>query len=558
MKTFIVSIIFSLSFAPLLQARNSEQDSPALDPFWRNALVYFAMTDRFYNGDTSNDLSLGRKPDGSLLRGFQGGDIRGLIDKINSGYFDKLGIQVLWMTPLVENIHGALVDDWGTTYAYHGYWAKDWTKVDANFGSEADLKELIDTAHQHKMRVLMDVAINHVGPPTDKDETWPEDWVRRSPDCDWRNFAGIVDCTMVPSLPDVVTEKQQPVELPKFLLDKWQSEGRLQQEQAELDRFFAASGYPRAPQYYIIKWLTDWVRDYGVDGFRVDTAKHVEAEVWKELKVQADIALAQWRSGHPQRNNPDLPFYMVGEVMEWGTLGFQKATDEGRAFDYGDRQVDFFNYGFDALINMGFATHASKDLRSLFSAYAQQLNQGSLQGKGIINYITSHDDMSPFDRDRSRAFEAANKLMLSPGAVQLTWGDEISRNLIVPDAKGDEWLRTPMDWSVGNMQDKQAILEHWQKLGQFRAAHPAVGAGEHREIASKYYVFSRTLEQGKTRDAAVVALELPEGKKQIPVGSVFKDGTRLQDYYSGQILLVAEGKVEISGSNNLILLAEQP
>lgn len=558
MKTFILSILLTLSIAPLIHATNSEQASTPLDPFWKNALVYFAMTDRFYNGDASNDLRLGRKADGSLLRGFHGGDIRGLIDKIHSGYFDKLGIQVLWMTPLVENIHGAWVDDWGTTYAYHGYWAKDWTKVDANFGTEQELKELIETAHQHNMRVLMDVVINHVGPPTDKDKTWPQDWVRRGPDCDWKNFAGVVDCTMVPSLPDVVTEKQQAVELPKFLLDKWQSEGRLQQELDELDSFFAASGYARSPQNYIIKWLTDWVRDYGVDGFRVDTAKHVQPEVWRELKVQAEIALAQWRSSHLQRNTPDLPFYMVGEVMEWGTLGFQKATDQGRAFDFGDRQVDFFDYGFDALINMGFVTHASKDARSLFSAYAQQLNQGALQGKGIINYITSHDDMSPFDRDRSRTFEAATKLMLSPGAVQLTWGDEISRNLIVPDAKGDEWLRTPMDWSAKNMQDKQRILEHWQKLGQFRSAHPAVGAGEHREIPSEYYVFSRTLEQGKATDAVVVALELPEGKKQIPVGSVFPDGSRLKDYYSGQNLMVAEGKIEITNANNLILLAEQP
>jgi alpha-amylase len=554
-KIKVLTLMFGLCHCFNLQASETTGDK-ALDPFWQNAVVYFAMTDRFYNGDTSNDMPSPRKDDGTLLRGFHGGDIRGLIDKIKSGYFKDLGVQVLWMTPLIENIHGPWIDEWGTTYGYHGYWAKDWTNVDPNFGTEADVQELIETAHQHNMRVMLDVVINHVGPPTTIDPVWPEDWVRRSPTCDYKSFAGIATCTMVPSLPDVITEKQSPVALPDFLIKKWQAEGRLEQEMAELDAFFVRSGYPRTPQHYIIKWLTDWVRDYGADGFRVDTAKHVEAAVWRQLKDQAVVALADWRSRHPQRHNDDLPFYMVGEVMEWGMLGFQNATDEGRAFDFGDMQVDFFDYGFDALINMGFSTHANQTKANLFDSYATQLHSKEFLGKGIINYVTSHDDMGPFDRDRSRTFESATKLMLAPGAVQITFGDELARNLIVPEAIGDEWLRTPVDWSPANMQDKQAILHHWQKLGQFRAAHLAVGAGEHQQIAGEHFVFSRILQQGKLRDAVVVALDLPKGEKQLPVGAAFKNGTILKDYYSGQMLEVINGLVKINNDNELVLLAQ--
>lgn len=96
-----------------------------IDPFWNNATVYFMMTDRFNNGDSSNDNSLGRKPDGAVLRSFMGGDIKGITQKIESGYFTELGVDVIWMTPLNEQVHGIWEEDWGNSYPFHGYWPKD-------------------------------------------------------------------------------------------------------------------------------------------------------------------------------------------------------------------------------------------------------------------------------------------------------------------------------------------------------------------------------------------------------------------------------------------------
>lgn len=108
-------------------------------PFvWEAANVYFLLTDRFNNGDTLNDNTLNRNKPTSKLRGFEGGDIRGIIQKIEEGYFTDLGINAIWMTPIVEQIHGSVNEGSGDTYGFHGYWTKDWTALDPNFGTKED------------------------------------------------------------------------------------------------------------------------------------------------------------------------------------------------------------------------------------------------------------------------------------------------------------------------------------------------------------------------------------------------------------------------------------
>ena len=155
--------------------------------FWKNATVYFMLTDRFNNGDKTNDVNYGRTEEAGVLRGFEGGDIRGITDKIEQGYFSELGVDAIWMTPVIEQIHG-YDESAGLTYAYHGYWPKDWTNVDANFGSEAELKEMIAAAYKRNIKVIIDVIINHTGPETKEDWAWPSDWVRTRPLCDWSSY----------------------------------------------------------------------------------------------------------------------------------------------------------------------------------------------------------------------------------------------------------------------------------------------------------------------------------------------------------------------------------
>lgn len=323
----------------------AEQHTP---DFWKNATVYFMLTDRFNNGDTTNDHLYNRNEIPATLRGFEGGDIKGIIEKIEEGYFTRLGIDAIWMTPLIEQVHG-YDESSGLTYSYHGYWPKDWTAVDKNFGTEADLKKMITVAHKNNIKVLMDVIINHTGPETKSDWAWPKEWIRTTPLCTWENYKQNTQCALATSLTDIKTESELGVKLPPKLLEKWKKEGRLEQKITEIEGFFTRTGYPRAPKYYIVKWLTDWVKEYGVDGFRVDTAKHVEANIWTVLKKESELSLKIWKKNNPKSIKDDLPFYMVGEVFNWGLNGYKNTAKDGRSYDYGDKLVDFFDYGFDAL-----------------------------------------------------------------------------------------------------------------------------------------------------------------------------------------------------------------
>ena len=285
-------------------AEEVARDSMGRDsiPFlWESATVYFLLTDRFNNGNPANDTNFGRTNPTGPLRGFEGGDIAGISQKLESGYFNDLGVNALWFTPVVEQIHGDTDEGTGNTYGYHGYWAKDWTALDPNFGTRAELRKLVETAHERGIRVLLDVVLNHTGPVTPEDAVWPEQWVRLEPTCGFTTYENTTACTLVANLPDIRTESEAPVELPDALLAKWKEEGRLSTELDELQLFFERTGYPRAPRYYIIKWLTDYVGDLGIDGFRVDTAKHVNENAWSELYKEASFAFESWKKRNPEK-----------------------------------------------------------------------------------------------------------------------------------------------------------------------------------------------------------------------------------------------------------------
>ncbi len=537
--------------APASRAGGDQYVRAAVDPatFWNSATVYFLLLDRFHNGDTSNDRSLGRAKDGAVLRNFEGGDLAGVLQKIEEGYFDSLGVSAIWMTPFVEQIHAGVDEGTGKTYGYHGYWTRDWTAVDRAFGTRDDLGAVVDAAHGHGIRVIMDAVINHSGPPTQQDPSWPDDWVRAGPNCTYKSYTTTVDCTLVATLPDIRTDRNTPVELPAALLEKWAREGRRESEIKELDAFFRRTGYPRAPRYYLIKWLTDWVRELGFDGYRIDTAKHFEPSVSAELKREAQDALGTWRQDHPRGELDPLPFYMVGEVYGW-------EVGQGRRYDFGDRSVDFFSHGYDALINFGFKSDTGS-LDRLFTRYSTTINQGALRGLGMLNYLSSHDDESPYDRERRDPLGAGTRLLLAPGGAQIYYGDELARPLNVSGAEGDANLRSFMNWDDLERDSTAAVLEHWRKLGRFRHAHPAVGAGVHRTHRIKPYIFSRTLEAGGRTDRVLVAMDQGEGNKTVPVFELFADGTQLVDAYSGVGGVVRNGAVSLTTGPGLVLLAER-
>ncbi|MDN0086913.1 alpha-amylase [Yersinia nurmii] len=500
----------------LLLLELAQTQGPA--PFsWQNATVYFALTDRFNNGNPANDHSYGRKNDGQQEIGtFHGGDLAGLTQKLD--YLQQLGVNALWISSPLEQIHGWVGG--GTKgdfphYAYHGYYALDWTRLDANMGDEQDLRQLVDQAHQRGIRIIFDVVMNHVGYATladmqsgqfgslylsaeqaektlgkrwtdwkpgsgqnwhsfndfinfsDKsswDNWWGKNWVRT--DIGDYDSPGFTDLTMsLAFLPDIKTESTQPSGLPLFYRHKSDT---------------AAREIPAAtPRDYLTHWLSKWVRDYGIDGFRVDTAKHVEKAAWLQLKQQATSALAEWKAAHPDRALDNAPFWMTGEA--WG---------------HGVMKSDYYQNGFDAMINFDFQDQAKQALdcfSAIDSTYSQMAEK--LQNFNVLSYLSSHDTRLFFRDDAAQSLakqrRAGDLLLLAPGAIQIFYGDESGREFGPTGSDPLQGTRSDMNWNELS-GPKGALLAHWQKISQFRARHPAMGSGiQKSQQTADYYAFSR-------------------------------------------------------------------
>lgn len=541
---FLAFISIFLSCKPSQKVVSSAEKTPFV---WENATIYFLLTDRFNNGDTSNDKSYNRTKATAKLRGFEGGDIRGIIQKLDEGYFDKLGVNALWLTPIVEQIHGGVDEGTGFTYGFHGYWAKDWTALDANFGTREDLKELVDKAHARGIRIMLDAVINHTGHATETDPKYPDDWVRSSPNCKYDSYENYINCTLVTGLFDVKTESNQAVELPPMLVEKWKKEGRYEQEIKELDAFFTKTGYPRAPKYYIMKWLADYILDFGIDGYRVDTVKHTYEDVWADFSSVCKTTFEQYKAQNPKKVLDNNPFYLIGEVYGYGIQGKQ-------IYDFGDKKVNYFNNGFDALINFSFKGDANNSYESIFSSYSDIIHQ-DLNGKTILNYISSHDDGYPFDKKREKTFESATKLLLAPGIAQIYYGDESARSLEIAGTNGDATLRSFMNWNdVATNSSTKELLLHWQKLGQFRKKHIAIGAGLHKSFPTKDYIFGRIYSKNNYTDKVLIGLNLNKGIKEINAENLFAEGETVHDFYSGKTTTVTNGTIKIDSPFTLLLL----
>ncbi len=547
MKKILLLIALTVSICSNSLAQKKKMPISKAPFVWENANVYFLLTDRFNNGDTSNDHNYNRNKPTGKLRGFEGGDLRGVIQKLDEGYFEKLGITALWLTPVVEQIHDGVDEGTGLTYGFHGYWTRDWTSLDPNFGTKKELAELVQKAHVKGIRIMLDAVINHTGPVTAEDSVYPNDWVRTNPKCQYSNYENTIACTLVENLPDVKTESNETVALPPFLVEKWKKEGRYEQEVNELEAFFTKTGYPRAPKYYIMKWLADYITDYGIDGYRVDTVKHTTEDVWADFKKVCESAFADFKKINPKKVLDNNPFFMVGEVYGYN-IGSK------RMYDFSDKKVDYFANGFNGLINFDFRNEAKLNYEALYSKYSNIL-QKDLNGFTVMNYVSSHDDGYPFDKKREKPYESGTKLLLAPGISQVYYGDESARSLDIEGTQGDATLRSFMNWeAIEKNTSTKEILNHWQKLGTFRKNHTAVGAGIHQQISASPYVFSRTYKKDKINDRILVGLDLPLGKKEISVGNLFQNGTKVKDAYSGKTAVVSNGKITITTNYSILLI----
>lgn len=486
----------------LLESATTKQAAPFS---WHNATVYFVLTDRFENGNPKNDNSYGRHKDGMQEIGtFHGGDLAGLTQKLD--YLQQLGVNALWISSPLEQIHGWVGG--GTKgdfphYAYHGYYTMDWTKLDANMGTEDELRTLVDEAHKRGIRILFDVVMNHTGYATLADmqeydfgalylkgdeltktlgkhwtdwkpgpgQSWHSfnDYINFGDKTAWQNWwgknwirtdignydsPGFDDLTMsLAFLPDLKTESTQPAGLPIFYRHKPDTHAKEIADYTVRD--------------YLTHWLSQWVRDYGIDGFRVDTAKHVEKAGWQQLKEQSVAALTEWKKANPDKKLDDAPFWMTGE--SWG---------------HGVMRSDYYNSGFDAMINFDYQEQAAKAVDCLENIdLTWQQMASKLQDFNVLSYLSSHDTRL----FREGGQRAAELLLLAPGAVQIFYGDETERPFGPTGSDPLQGTRSDMNWG-----QNVATLSHWQKISQFRARHPAIGAGKQNTLSMKQgYGFSR-------------------------------------------------------------------
>ena len=390
---------------------------------------------------------------------------------------------------------------------------------------------------------MLDAVINHTGPVTALDEVYPANWVRVSPQCTYDNYVNTTACTLVKNLPDILTESEQDVALPLPLLEKWYKEGRLIEEVKELNNFFAKYNLPKAPKYYIMKWLSDYIRKYGIDAYRVDTVKHTEEEVWKVFAVIAKDAFNEYKANNPEKVLDDNDFFLLGEVYNY-------SINDGQLFSFSDKEVNYFENGFDALINFDLRSSQNESSIKLFDRY-NDIIKNELKGKTIMNYLSSHDDGSPYDKNRTDAWDAGTRLLLAPGIAQIYYGDEIARPLVIEGAEGDANLRSVMNWDEINADPKKKeLLEHFQKLGQFRNNHPAVGAGVHTTLSADPFIFYRKY----NNDEVIVAMDYYREVKLINVTNIWKDGTKVRDAYTGQKTVVKDGQVVLTTPWDLVLL----
>jgi cyclomaltodextrinase len=310
------------------------------------AIMYFAMVDRFYDGNKNNNRPTDDK---SILpiANNMGGDITGITTKIKSGYFKQLGINTIWLSPIVENAEGA----WGLWNkgqtskfsAYHGYWPVAMKNIDNRFGNADELNELISVAHQHGMNVLLDYVAHHV-----------------------HQNHGLV--------------KQKP----QWFTPLYLTDGSLNTERWDehrlttwFDTFLPTWKFSDDD---VVNALTDtamfWVSNFDIDGFRHDATKHIEEKFWRTLTYKI-------RNYQTQNNHHNL--FQIGE-----TYGNPELIGSYISSGKLDAQFDFNLY--DALINA--LANDATDFSNLSNVITESLyNYGS---HNLMGNITGNQDRARF------------------------------------------------------------------------------------------------------------------------------------------------------------------
>ena len=473
----------------------TERKKSAGDFDWDEAVIYFAVTDRFFDGDASNndaygvgDYNVGEKGGSS----YHGGDFAGLNQKLD--YLKDLGVNTIWITPIVENItedqHDNETDT--ATYGYHGYWASDFTKLNKHLGKEQQFKALLDAAHSKGMKIMVDVVLNHAG-------YGREDYFNSIlTDADGNSISMIRDSSNTISGDDKYDSLS---DLPDFVTEN------------------------KAVTDQLVAWQTEWMSKYNIDYYRVDTVKHVETTTWAAFKNSLT------------KVNPD--FKMIGEYSGAG---------------YANNAGELGTGTMDALLDFDFNDFAQNFVTGNISSVENSLQKrnNAINNTSVMgSFLSSHDEDSlqyKLVNESKISEEEAYNLMKVAATLQITakgqpvlyYGEEIGQG------GANNWPlqtnRRDFDWTELEKQkaDSNSIYNHYKTMLAIRNAYTDVFARGNRSTvavsdADGYEVISRSY----GNNTLYVGMNVKEAEKEVVIPVAESAGTVLKNLYDGKTYTVS-------------------
>ncbi|WP_404408666.1 alpha-amylase family glycosyl hydrolase [Jeotgalibacillus malaysiensis] len=365
---------------------------------WQDESIYFLMVDRFLNGDTSNDFTV----DTQDPLAYHGGDFQGVINELD--HIEDMGFTAIWLTPIFSNEENG----------YHGYWIDDFYETEEHFGTIEEFKTLVDEAHDRDIKVILDFVVNHTAPT----HPWMSDpereaWYHEEQPIRDNNDPEQLENGWIYGLPDLNTENP---EVREYLFDA-------------------------------AKW---WIEETDIDGYRLDTVKHVPAEFWTEFSSEVKSVKED--------------FYLIGEVYD---------TDVRKIAEYADTGIDgFVDFPLAEQMRTAFQTvDESTDRLFNYWDYNQQFfDNPYLMG----NFIDNHD-MTRFTRLAAEnnmfpgtRWELATVFMFTvPGIPIMYYGSEIAL-----DGGEDPDNRRLMDFNVD-----EELKDYIADVGELRQQLPSLTRG---------------------------------------------------------------------------------
>lgn len=464
------------------------------EPFtWRDATMYMLVIDRFANGDTASDAPVGVEHPAD----WHGGDLWGALEVMRSDYFESMGVNAIWISPVNEQTDGAFLGRGGDQHmytGYHGYWPISGRRVEPRFGGDEALTAFVEEAHRRGIRVLLDLINNQVHQEHEYFSANP-DWFRTGcvcgidAGCGWSERP--LDCLFASYLPDI----------------NWRSEGA--EERFTQDALF-------------------WLERFGIDGYRVDAVKHVETNsIYNTRAALAERfeqgGLRVFMNGETAVSEFDSVDYGCGEFYGDGYAWIDGYTGPQAL----DGQFDFPTHHrtADGLLNGGMSFNDVEQ--------AIQDAQNRYRPEGVhVRFLGTHDaariatrastdpgksccqwanegcggacgqmpSVDPNEETYRRLRRAFTVLMTMPGIPLIYYGDEIA----LPGG-GDPDNRRDMVWtqplsalamSGTTLTPQQDGLQTWVRaLGQVRRQSPALGQGQRIPLIVEpdVYVFAWTL-----------------------------------------------------------------